>query len=102
MEPASVSGPGEASAPVDHVLRTTRAVRRRLDLDRAVDDQTIFDCIDIAEQAPTGGNQSSRRWLVVRDPERKRALAEIYRRCGGDWAISQRDALAGPGIPTRR
>ena len=35
-------------AAVDAVLNTTRAVRRRLDLDRPVDDQTIFDCIDLA------------------------------------------------------
>ena len=84
-------------AAVDAVLNTTRAVRRRLDLDRPVDDQTIFDCIDLAEQAPTGGNQSTRRWLVVRDPEAKRALAELYRAAGGEWMISQRDALEGSG-----
>ena len=56
---------------VDLALTTTRAVRLRLDLERPVDDQIILDCIDIAEQAPTGGNQSSRRWIVVRDPEKK-------------------------------
>ena len=53
---------------VDHALTTTRAVRLRLDMQRAVDNQVIYDCIDIAEQAPTGGNQGSRRWVVVRDP----------------------------------
>mgnify|MGYP003668676685 FL=1 len=52
---------------VDHALTTTRAVRRRLDLERSVDDQIILDCIDVAEQAPTGGNLSSRRWLVNRE-----------------------------------
>jgi nitroreductase len=57
-----------SSDDVDHVLNTTRAVRQRLDLDRPVDLQIIYDCIDIAEQAPTGGNQGSRRWIVVRDP----------------------------------
>ena len=41
---------------VDEVLSTTRAVRRRLDLDRPVDNQLLLDCIDLAEQAPTGGN----------------------------------------------
>jgi hypothetical protein len=34
------------------VLATTRAVRRRLDLDRPVDNQLLLDCIDLAEQAP--------------------------------------------------
>lgn len=87
----------ETIATVDEVLATTRSVRRRLDLDRPVADATLFDCIDLAEQAPTGGNQSTRRWLIVRDPARKRALAELYRRAGGDWMIAQRDALAGSG-----
>jgi hypothetical protein len=47
-------------ADVDATLTTTRAVRRRLDLDREVDNQLLLDCIDIAEQAPTGGNLTSR------------------------------------------
>ena len=68
---------------VDAVLTTTRAVRRRLDLERPVDDETILECIDVAEQAPTGANLSSRRWIVVRDPELKQRLAEIYRRVTG-------------------
>jgi nitroreductase len=52
---------------VDEVLATTRAVRRRLDLDRPVDNHLLLDCIDLAEQAPTGGNPGSRRWIIVRD-----------------------------------
>ena len=87
---------------VDEVLTTTRSVRLRLDLERPVPDQVILDCIDLAEQAPTGGNQSSRRWLVVRDPARKEALAELYREAGGDWIIESADRLAGRAIPTRR
>ncbi len=64
---------------VDRVLTTTRAVRRRLDLERPVHNDVIFECIDIAEQAPTGGNLGSRRWLVIRDPNVKSAIAEQYR-----------------------
>ena len=37
------------TATVDEVLTTTRAVRRRLDLERPVDDEIILDCIDVAE-----------------------------------------------------
>lgn len=77
---APALGPVEA---VDAVLTTTRAVRLRLDLDRPVDDQIILDCIDIAEQAPTGANLGSRRWIVVRDPELKQRLADIYRDATG-------------------
>lgn len=70
-------------AEIDRLLSTTRAVRKRLDFDREVPDQVIFDCIDAAEQAPTGGNDASRRWIVVRDPAVKQTLGEIYARRGG-------------------
>ncbi len=76
-EPVTVD-PSNTSS-IDGVLSTTRAVRLRLDLERDVHDQVILDCIDIAEQAPTGGNLGSRRWIVVRDPQIKQRLAEIYR-----------------------
>jgi nitroreductase/uncharacterized protein YndB with AHSA1/START domain len=84
-------------AAVDHVLSTTRAVRKRLDLTRAVEDQVLFDCIDLAEQSPTGGNQSTRRWLIVRDPDQKRALADLYREAGGDWIIANYQGVEGTG-----
>jgi nitroreductase len=89
-------------AAVDHALTTTRAVRRRLDLDRTVDDQIILDCIDVAEQAPTGGNLSSRRWLVIREPRLKEALAEIYMSDAGRWMVSAADRLAGTGHPQEK
>ena len=64
------------SRHVDEVLATTRAVRRRLDLERAVDNQLLLDCIDLAEQAPTGGNLGSRRWVIVRDQAVKDQLGD--------------------------
>ncbi len=85
------------TASVDAALSTTRAVRIRLDLERDVDQQTILDCIDIAEQAPTGGNQGSRRWVVVRDSALKDRLAELYLDSAGRWMIDARDTLAGSG-----
>jgi len=97
MQTTPRPGSGDLVAGVDHVLRTTRSVRRRLDLSRPVPDDIIFECIDAAEQAPTGGNQSTRRWILIRDPDMKLALADIYRRAGGDWAIQQAEALAGTG-----
>ncbi len=84
-------------ASVDGALLSTRAVRRRLDLEREVDQQLLLDCIDVAEQAPTGGNQGSRRWVIVRDPALKAQLAELYREVAGNWMIETRDRLAGSG-----
>ena len=87
---------------VDHALSTTRAVRLRLDLERPVDNQVIYDCIDIAEQAPTGGNQGSRRWIIVRDQQRKERLAELYYESIGKFMIDARDKTMGTGHPNER
>src|SRR6266700_2924874 len=35
--------------------------------------------IDVAEQAPSGSNQASRRWIVIRDEITKKEIAELYR-----------------------
>ena len=82
-------------ASVDGVLSTTRSVRLRLDLDRPVPNELILDCIDIAEQGPGGGNQSSRRWLIVRDPDQKKRLSDLYWESAGKWMVSARDKLTG-------
>ncbi len=87
---------------VDHALMTTRAVRRRLDLARPVDRQIILDCIDIAEQAPSGGNQGSRRWIVVEDQKRKDRIAEIYMESAGQWMIEAHEKLEGTGHPQEK
>lgn len=89
-------------ASVDAALTTTRAVRLRLDLERPVDHQILFDCIDVAEQAPSGGNQGSRRWVIVRDPALKERLAELYMESAGSWMIEMRDQLSGSGHPQER
>ena len=87
---------------VDQALMTTRAVRRRLDLTRPVDRQIILDCIDIAEQAPSGGNQGSRRWIVVEDQRLKDRIAEIYIESAGQWMIEAHDKLVGTGHPQEK
>ena len=87
---------------VDHALTTTRAVRMRLDLERPVDDQVLLDCIDVAEQAPTGGNMGSRRWMIVRDQPTKDRLAELYLAAGGSWVIETAERLEGTDHPNAR
>ena len=81
---------------VDRLLTTTRAVRRRLDFDRDVSDELIFECIDLAEQAPTGGNDASRRWVVVRDQATKDRLGELYAEVG-QLFVNARGRLDGTG-----
>jgi nitroreductase len=87
---------------VDELLSTTRAVRRRLDLEREVPDDLLLQCIELAEQAPSGGDIASRRWLVVRDPEIKRQLADLYRSAGGSDIIERAEQRAGTDHPKRR
>jgi nitroreductase len=62
----------------DKLLSTTRAVRRRLDLDRPVERDVILDCIRLSQQAPTASNTQRWRWVVVMDPVKRKALGEIY------------------------
>jgi len=76
------------------VLTTTRSVRKRLDLARPVPRSVVLDCIDLASQAPTGGNIERCRWLVVDDPEQRRLVADIYRRSYGPY-MEERKRLLG-------
>ncbi|MEM7321898.1 MAG: nitroreductase family protein [Actinomycetota bacterium] len=87
---------------VDHALTTTRGVRQRLDFDRHVDEQVILDCIDVAEQAPTGGNNGSRRWLIITNQATKDRLAELYLSAGVDWVIETAKRLEGTGHHNER
>jgi nitroreductase len=64
---------------VDKLLTTTRAVRKRLDLEQPVPLDVITECIRLALHAPTGTNLQNWRWLVITDPEVKLSLAELYR-----------------------
>lgn len=88
-------------AQVDALLSTTRAVRKRLDLDREVPDDVLLECLQLAVQAPTGSNRQGWRWLVVRDPAKKQALADIYNRAGGEYLRSAAES-AEPGTQTGR
>jgi nitroreductase len=90
------------TAHVDETLATTRAVRRRLDLERPVDNQLLLDCIDLAEQAPTGGNLGSRRWIIVRDQSVKDQLGELYRDAALSFMSDAAERLRGTGHPQEK
>jgi len=87
-----MSAPFDLSV-TDELLSTTRAVRRRLDLERPVERNVILDCIRLSQQAPTGGNQQGWSWVVVTDPEKRKALAELYS-ASGDIYLPQAHAAA--------
>ena len=65
---------------IDALLTTTRSVRKRLDLSRPVEPEVIRECLELALQAPTGGNSHDWHFVVVTDPEPRQALATLYRK----------------------
>lgn len=67
-------------ATVDHLLTTTRSVRKRLDFSRPVEREVIEQCLEIAIQAPSGSNRQHWRFLVVAEPDKRAAIAELYRK----------------------
>jgi len=66
-------------AAADHLLSTTRSVRKRLDFKRPVDRAVITRCLEIATQAPTGSNAQGWHFVVVTDAAKRKAIADLYR-----------------------
>lgn len=65
---------------VDHLLTTTRSVRKRLDFDRPVEREVVEKCLDLALQAPTGSNLQGWRFLIVSDADKRKKIADLYRK----------------------
>jgi nitroreductase len=65
---------------IDLLLTTTKAVRRRLDLARPVPRELLLECIEIGCFAPNASNAQEWRWVVVDDPDLRRAVGEQYRK----------------------
>lgn len=82
------------TAITDHLLSTTRSVRKRLDLTRPVERKVILDCIRLSQQAPTGSNRQGWQWVVVTDPSLRAQLADIYREGGREYLASSAATVA--------
>jgi nitroreductase len=67
-------------ATADHLLTTTRSVRKRLDFAKPVDLAVVGRCLEIAFQAPTGSNAQGWHFVVVTDADKRRGVADLYRR----------------------
>jgi len=76
----------------DEMLTTTRSVRKRLDLERLVEPAIIRECLELALQAPTGGNSQGWQFVVVTDLQQRKALADVYRK---GWALYLQRRMAG-------
>jgi len=80
---------------VDKLLTTTRSVRQRLDLTRPVSPEIIEQCLEIAVQAPTGGNVCRYHFMIVTDPAKRAAI-------GGWYAQAFAQVYTEPALAERR
>lgn len=78
----------------DEMLATTRSVRRRIDFTREIEPALIYDCIDLAVQAPSSVGGESWRFVVLTEQPRKDAMAALYRKSFDSFlAIQQAESL---------
>lgn len=87
-------------ATVDHLLTTTRSVRKRLDFSRPVEPEVIERCLEIAMQAPTGSNRQGWQFVVITEPELRAGIGSLYRRSFAQYrGVGENDALPEPKNP---
>ena len=87
------------------LLTTTRAVRKRLDLDRPVEREVIEDCLRLAFQAPNGSDQQTWGWVLVDDPDTRVAMAKIYMAALKDYVArprTTREDASPPSTPKQQ
>jgi nitroreductase len=65
---------GDGHLDVWEAMATARAIRRYTD--EPVDDETLWRCLRAATWAPSGGNWQSWRFVVLRSPDARAAVAE--------------------------
>jgi nitroreductase len=81
-------------AEVDRLLTTTKQVRKRLDLTRAVPYDELLECIDLANHAPMGGNLERNRWMIIDDADTKAKIAEFFAAVGRPY-LATNESLRG-------
>ena len=80
----------------DELLTTTRAIRKRLDLTRPVERSVVEECLRIAQHAPSGSNWQNWHFVVVTDPAKRKALADLYRKA---FEVYLTLPIAAPNLP---
>ncbi len=89
-------------AETDRLLSTTRAVRKRLDMERPVERKTLLDCVSLSQQAPTGSNSQIWRWVIVDDPDTRKELAGLYKQAADAYLGAARANLDPSNTQTAR
>jgi nitroreductase len=89
-------------ASTDRLLTTTRTVRKRLDLAAPVDSTTVLECLEIATQAPSGGNGQRWRWVFVRDPQLKATIHDFYAAAYEEYSAPLRPLVKADDVAGQR
>ncbi|HZO29149.1 MAG TPA: nitroreductase family protein [Chloroflexota bacterium] len=79
-------------------MSTTRSIRRFLP--DPIPDELLHAVLEAATWAPSGSNSQGWRLLVIRDPEQRRQIGEIYRE--GFFAFYPAERLASETDPSRQ
>ena len=85
----------EPALTPDELLSTTRAVRRRLDLERPVEREVLEECLRLAQQAPTAAYREDWHFVVVTDADTRAALGELWRKAARGYLARRPQAAAG-------
>ena len=80
----------------DELLKTTRSVRKRLDLSRPVPMSVIDQCMDLAIQAPTSTYGENWRFMIITDPDKKKAISKWYKKGHDLFEIRQNRSKEEP------
>ncbi|MFI1377639.1 nitroreductase family protein [Streptomyces longwoodensis] len=91
---ALYSAPATGELTGVELLTTTRSVRRRLDFERPVDIRLVYAALSDALQAPNGSNEQPWQWIVVTEADKRRRLAECYRRSARPYLEAMADQAA--------
>jgi nitroreductase len=89
-------------AEADRLLSTTRAVRRRLDLERPVPRAVLLEAVRLSQQAPTGSNAQGWCWVFADDPAIRRGLAALYAKAAAAYLEFARQRVPAGDAQTRR
>src|SRR5437762_6340003 len=99
MSEHAVTDAASNSADLFEIISTTRSMRR-LKPD-PVPNELVRKILEAGVCAPSGGNMQRWRFLVVRDPEVKRAVGALYRRAW-DEIVAPRYRAGEPAPGTTR
>ena len=81
----------------DTLLTTTRAARKRFDLNRLVEEQQIIKCLKISQQVPKGSNRQGWQWVIITDKGKRRIIANYYRQGAGNYLEEGKNSARDKG-----